>query len=184
MRDFSVLVKERNEMNAIYKPTYKQQTNHRAEFINDLRQALYFGITTVYAQGMSILSVASKKYDYDLNLEAIARIWRGGCIIRAAMLEDFLAAFKIKSDLVNLLLDANLSKKLIENQKYLRNMVAKGVEMGIPVPGLMSSLGYLDTICSNWLPDNLIQAQRDYFGSHQYQRTDLPGSFHTEWEQR
>ncbi len=183
MRDFSVLVKERSAMNAIYKPAYNQLIDNREEFITNLHNALYAAIIMVYAQGMSLLNVASNKYDFGLDLESIARIWRGGCIIRAALLEEFLAAFKTKSDLPNLLLDANISKKIITNQKSLRKIVTKAAEMGMPAPGLMASLGYFDTICSKWLPDNLIQAQRDFFGSHQYERIDMPGSFHTEWEE-
>jgi len=184
MRDFSVLVTERCEMSKIYKPAYKHSIDNRKEFIADLRQALYTGIMTVYAQGMSVLTVASHKYDYGLDLEAIARIWRGGCIIRAAILEDILAAYKSKKDLSNLLLDTHLSKKIISNQKALRKIVSKAADMNLPAPGLMASLGYFDTLCSHWLPDNLIQAQRDYFGSHQYERTDMAGTFHTEWEEK
>jgi 6-phosphogluconate dehydrogenase len=135
-----------------------------------------------YAQGMALLAVASAKCKYQLDLEAVARIWRGGCIIRAALLEDICAAFRARRDLPNLLLDANLSRKLIAHQEDLRCVVSHATGSGVPIPGLMVSLGYLDAYRSVWLPANLVQAQRDYFGSHTYERIDAKGTFHTEWE--
>jgi 6-phosphogluconate dehydrogenase len=128
------------------------------------------------------LSVASNKYEYHLDLEAVARIWRGGCIIRAALLEGICAAFQARRDLPNLLLDPNLSHKVMEHQEDLRRVVCQAAESGVPIPGLMVSLGYLDAYRSAWLPANLIQAQRDYFGAHTYERVDAKGTFHTEWE--
>jgi 6-phosphogluconate dehydrogenase len=130
---------------------------------------------------MALLAVASDKYKYGLDLEAVTRTWRGGCIIRAALLEDICAAFCARRDLPNLLLDPNLSHKVMEHQEGLRQVVCKATELGVPAPGLMVSLGYLDAYRSTWLPANLIQAQRDYFGSHTYERNDAKGTFHTEW---
>ena len=112
----------------------------------------------------------------------MARIWRGGCIIRAALLEDICAAFHARRDLPNLLLDPNLSHKVLEHQEDLRQVVCQAAESGVPTPGLMVSLGYFDAYRSAWLPANLIQAQRDYFGAHTYERVDAKGTFHTEWE--
>jgi 6-phosphogluconate dehydrogenase len=137
---------------------------------------------TTYAQGFSILATASDKYKYHLDLQAVARIWRGGCIIRAAVLEEIQAAFHAKGDLPNLLLDPNLSQKIKVNQESLRQIVCQAGTMGIPIPGLMNSLGYLDAYSSAWLPANLIQAQRDYFGAHTYERLDAKGTYHTEWQ--
>jgi 6-phosphogluconate dehydrogenase len=137
-----------------------------------------------YAQGFALLAAASETYQYQLDLEAVARIWRGGCIIRSALLEDIRTAFKEKKNLSNLLLDPQLSRKGMEHREDLRKVVNLAAESGVPVPGLMVSLGYLDAYRSAWLPDNLIQAQRDYFGSHTYERIDAKGSFHTEWEQK
>jgi 6-phosphogluconate dehydrogenase len=114
----------------------------------------------------------------------VARIWRGGCIIRAGLLEDICAAFRVRSDLPNLLLAPKLSRKIMEHQESLRRVVCQATELGIPAPGLMVSLGYLDAYRSAWLPANLIQAQRDYFGAHTYERNDAKGTFHTEWEKR
>ena len=112
----------------------------------------------------------------------MGRIWRGGCIIRAALLEDICAAFHARRDLPNLLLAPNLSRKVMEHQECLRQAVCQAAESGVPAPGLMVSLGYLDAYRSAWLPTNLIQAQRDYFGAHTYERVDAKGTFHTEWE--
>ncbi len=136
---------------------------------------------TTYAQGFALLAAASDKYGYHLDPEAIAGIWRGGCIIRAAILEDIKAAFHAKHDLLNLLLDPDLSKKIMENLEDLRQIVCQACTMGIPVPGIMASLGYIDAFSSAWLPANLIQAQRDYFGAHTYERIDEKGTYHTEW---
>ncbi|MBY0544769.1 MAG: NADP-dependent phosphogluconate dehydrogenase, partial [Gammaproteobacteria bacterium] len=106
----------------------------------------------------------------------------GGCIIRAALLDNICAAFQAKKDLPNLLLDPNLSQQLIAKQNSLRQIVAQVSQLGIPIPALIASLSYLDAYRSAWLPDNLIQAQRDYFGSHRYERIDSKGTYHTEWE--
>jgi 6-phosphogluconate dehydrogenase len=134
-----------------------------------------------YAQGFALLAVASDKYKYQLDLESVARIWRGGCIIRAAVLEDICAAFHAKRDLPNLLLDPKLAGQVMEHQDYLRQVACHAAESGLPVPAFMVSLGYLDAFRSTWQPANLIQAQRDYFGSHTYERIDAKGTFHTEW---
>jgi 6-phosphogluconate dehydrogenase len=150
--------------------------------LSQLYSALFGGMIIIYAQGMALLAVASDKYKYDLDLGAVARIWRGGCIIRAALLEDIRAAFQVRRDLPNLLLDPSLSRKVMEHQESLRQVVCRAAESGVPAPGLMVSLSYLDAYCSEWLPANLIQAQRDYFGAHTYERIDAKGTFHTEWE--
>jgi 6-phosphogluconate dehydrogenase len=147
-----------------------------------LHGALYTSTILTYAQGLAVLAAGSNKYGFHLDLEAVARIWRGGCIIRAALLEDICAAFREKRSLPNLLLDPSLSQKVMAHQESLRQVVCQSAALGIPVPGLMVSLGYLDAYRSAWLPANLIQAQRDYFGSHTYERIDAQGSFHTQWE--
>jgi 6-phosphogluconate dehydrogenase len=181
MRDMSMLEKEREEASRILpRPIRRFEGDHQM-FIGQLRSALYAGMIITYAQGMALLAVASVKHKYDLDLEAVARIWRGGCIIRAALLDDIRAAFRAKASLPNLLLDPNLSEKLNNHQENLRKMVCIASELGIPAPGLMASLAYLDSYRSAWLPANLIQAQRDYFGAHTYQRLDRPGKFHTKW---
>jgi 6-phosphogluconate dehydrogenase len=182
MRDLSVFAKEREQAGAIYQRSQERFTGDRDAFLTQLRGALYAGTIIIYAQGLALLAVASDKYEYHLDLEAVARIWRGGCIIRAALLEDICAAFHARRDLPNLLLAPNLSRKVMERQECLRQVVCRAAELGVPAPGLMVSLGYLDAYRSAWLPANLIQAQRDYFGAHTYERTDAKGTFHTEWE--
>jgi 6-phosphogluconate dehydrogenase len=183
MRDMSVLAKEREQASAIYQRPLRPFNAGRDNFLNQLGHALFAAIILTYAQGMALLAAASTKYEYHLDLEAVARIWRGGCIIRAALLEDICAAFRAKRDLPNLLLDANLSRKLINHEGDLRQVVCQAAEFGLPAPGLMASLSYFDAYRSGWLPANLIQAQRDYFGAHTYERIDAKGTFHTEWEQ-
>jgi len=182
MRDLSVFAKEREQASAIYQRSMRRFNRDRDTFLTQLGRALYAAMIITYAQGLALLEVASDKYKYHLDLEAVARIWRGGCIIRAALLEDICAAFHARRDLPNLLLDPNLSRKLMEHQEDLRQVVCQAVESGVPIPGLMVSLGYLDAYRSAWLPANLIQAQRDYFGAHTYERIDAKGTFHTEWE--
>jgi 6-phosphogluconate dehydrogenase len=184
MRDMSVFAKEREQASAIYQRSIRHFDSERDVFLTQLGRALYAAIITTYAQGFALLTVASKKYHYHLDLEAVARIWRGGCIIRAALLEDICAAFRARRDLPNLLLDPNVSRKVMEHQKDLRQVVGEAAESGVPAPGLMVSLGYLDAYRSAWQPANLIQAQRDYFGAHTYERVDAKGTFHTDWEKR
>ena len=184
MRDLSVFVKEREQSSAIYQRSIRQFNNGRDTFLAQLSHALFAGMIIIYAQGLALLAVASDQYDYHLDLEAVGRIWRGGCIIRAALLEDICAAFHARPDLPNLLLDPRLSRKVMEHQEDLRRVVCQAAESGVPVPGLMVSLGYLDAYRSAWLPANLIQAQRDCFGAHTYERIDAKGTFHTQWEKK
>jgi 6-phosphogluconate dehydrogenase len=182
MRNLSAFEKERKEASRVLPRPIRSFAGDRQMFIGQLRSALYAGMIITYVQGMALLVVASAKHEYDLNLEAVARIWRGGCIIRAALLEDFRAAFHVKPGLPNLLLDPKLSQKVNVHQENLRKMVCLASDLGIPAPGLMGSLAYLDSYRSGWLPANLIQAQRDYFGAHTYERIDEKGTFHTQWE--
>lgn len=184
LRDLSVFAKEREQAGVIYQRPMRRFTGDRDTFITQLGRALFAGMIITYAQGLALLAAASDKYEYHLDLEAVARIWRGGCIIRAALLEDICAAFRVRRDLPNLLLDANLSRQLMEHQEDLRRIVSHAAESGVPIPGLMVSLGYLDAYRSAWLPANLVQAQRDCFGAHTYERIDAKGVFHTEWEKK
>lgn len=149
--------------------------------IEELKGALQFSILITYAQGMALLTKASEEYNYGLNLETVTKIWRGGCIIRAAVLEDFRIAYSENPSLQNILLDDRIAKALNDNQKNIRNTIQAAVQQGIPIAGLMNSLAYFDSYRSEHLPTSLIQAQRDYFGAHTYERTDAQGIFHTEW---
>jgi 6-phosphogluconate dehydrogenase len=136
-----------------------------------------------YAQGLAQIRQASLAYHFGVNLEAVARVWRGGCIIRARLLEDIRSALQIRSDLPNLLLDPHLGEMVQACEADWRAVVRQAVSWGLPAPAFMVSLAYYDAFRSPWLPANLIQAQRDYFGAHTYERLDRPGSFHTDWEE-
>ena len=154
----------------------------RGVFLVYLGQALQAGMVMAFAQGLAVLRAASERYGYGLDLAAVARIWRGGCIIRTPLLEDIRAAFGRQPGLANLLLDPEIARMLLAREEGLRSVVCAGARAGVPIPGLMTALAYLDGYRSPWLPANLIQAQRDCFGAHGYERVDRPGRFHTEWE--
>ncbi|MCB9854535.1 MAG: NADP-dependent phosphogluconate dehydrogenase [Phycisphaerales bacterium] len=149
--------------------------------VNQVHDALHASTILTYAQGMAQLQAASKAYGYDLNMEAIARIWRGGCIIRSALLEEIRVAYKANDELSDLIVAPNMAERLSSLQAALRTVVAQGVERGIPIAGFMACLAYFDAYRSDWMPFNLIQAQRDYFGAHTYERIDQKGVFHTQW---
>jgi 6-phosphogluconate dehydrogenase len=136
---------------------------------------------TSYSQGLALLKKASESYGYETDLRKVASIWRGGCIIRASVLNDMLSAFAKAPDLSNLISDANFSGILNSHQSDIRFIAGSAISMGIPVPALLASLSYFDSYRSRWLPANLVQAQRDYFGAHTYERMDKKGIFHTEW---
>lgn len=154
-----------------------------SRLLDALRHALYAAKISSYAQGMSLLRVASQEYGYNLNLAEIARIWKGGCIIRARLLDEIQAAFTASPDLPNLLLAPPFVDALTAAQEDWRAVVQQARHMGVPCPALNSSLDYYDSYRRSRLPANLIQAQRDYFGAHTYERVDRPGSFHTEWQE-
>lgn len=180
MRGISALKNERIEASKIF-----DQTNSRVpeeeDWIGLLEDGLYFAFIIAYAQGLAQLAAASSEYGYQLNIESVARIWRGGCIIRAALLENIRTAFDRKPDLKNLLLDEDFAEILNQSQKGIRKILTLAIEKAIPVSALGASLSYFDAYKSGTLPLNLVQAQRDYFGSHTYERIDREGIFHTEW---
>lgn len=181
MRDMSKSKPERIEAATKLIWENAKTTVNTTEVIASLKSALYFSTLITYAQGLAMLKTASKEYNYDLNLETVTKIWRGGCIIRAEVLEDFRKAFAQNTDLPNILLDSNIAAKLNESQKGIRTIIQFAVQNGLPTAGLMNSLAYFDSYRSENLPTNLIQAQRDYFGAHTYERIDAPGIFHTQW---
>jgi 6-phosphogluconate dehydrogenase len=150
--------------------------------IDALENALYFAKISSYAQGMALMRAASAAYNYNLNLAEIARIWKGGCIIRAKLLDPIRAAFNQDPELDNLLLAPNLVDAVNSTAGAVREAVRLARSLGIPVPALSAALDYVDSYRHEHLPANLIQAQRDYFGAHTYKRIDKPGTFHTEWD--
>ncbi len=181
MRNLSAYKKDRQAVQQKSKGTEKKFTGTKEELVTWLEQSLYFSMITTYAQGLSLLHVASKEYKYELKLEDIAKIWRGGCIIRAALLEDIREVFSHQPDLSNLLLSDQFFQKLSQTQGGIRSAIQLGIETGTPLPSLMGSLAYYDGYRSGWLPANLIQAQRDYFGANTFARNDREGIFHTHW---
>jgi 6-phosphogluconate dehydrogenase len=162
------------------KPTIKTP---RETFINDIRQALYASKIVSYAQGYMLMRAAAKEYDWNLNYGGIALMWRGGCIIRSAFLGKIKEAFNTNPKLTNLLLDPFFRKAVRQAQRSWRNVVAAAAKKGIPVPAFSTALGFYDSYRSERLPANLLQAQRDYFGAHTYERLDQPRGqfFHTNW---
>jgi 6-phosphogluconate dehydrogenase len=154
----------------------------RTRLVHDVRDALYTAKICSYAQGMNLLRAASGQYGWDLQLGEIARIWKGGCIIRAVFLDRIKSAYEADPTLPSLLVDEGFAGDLAARQGAWRRVVALAVGAGISVPGLSASLGYFDSYRRARLPANLVQAQRDYFGAHTYERVDREGSFHTDWD--
>ena len=161
-----------------------QQWRDSAEsehFVERVRQALYASKICSYAQGFFQLQAASAEKNWDLNFGAIAMLWRGGCIIRAAFLERIKDAFDRDANLENLLLDPYFKQAVDSNQTGWRQVVSTAARIGIPIPAFSAALNYYDSYRSQRLPQNLLQAQRDYFGAHTYERIDRQGVFHTDW---
>ncbi|CAM9003282.1 unnamed protein product [Rhodiola kirilowii] len=154
---------------------------NKQKLIHDVRQALYASKICSYAQGMNLIRAKSIEQGWGLVLGELARIWKGGCIIRAIFLDRIKQAYDRNPDLANLLVDPEFAKEILERQSAWRRVVCLAINSGISTPGMSSSLAYFDTYRRDRLPANLVQAQRDYFGAHTYERTDIPGSFHTEW---
>ena len=154
---------------------------NRAEFISQVRKALFAAKICSYAQGFFQLQAAAREYGWDLDYGGIAMLWRGGCIIRAAFLEDIKAAYDRNPELENLLLDQYFTESVGANQEAWRQVIGTAAQIGIPIPAMSAALNYYDAYRSARLPHNLLQAQRDYFGAHTYERVDEPGVFHTDW---
>jgi 6-phosphogluconate dehydrogenase len=152
-----------------------------ADAMAQLMDACVLACVSSYAQGMALLQQASLLHSYNLDLSAIGQIWKGGCIIRARLLQRIQDAYTAKPALPNLLVDPWFAQQVNQRIECLRQVVAAAALAGIPVPCLSSSLDYIDSYRTARLPQNLVQAMRDCFGAHTYERLDQPGSFHTEW---
>ena len=174
-------------------PSPKKITGDIKAFINDVKAALYCSKICSYAQGMALLAAANRPipkdgkgalgYGYGMKLPELPMIWRAGCIIRAVFLEEITQAFQQNPDLANLLMDANFKGKVNQRQEAWRRVVCQAINNGIATPAFSASLAYYDSYRRERLPGNLIQAQRDFFGAHTYERSDAPGKFvHTEWQ--
>lgn len=178
-RNLSKLKKLRVELAEVYGQANKMDV--AVDFINDLEEAFYFAMVAAYAQGMHLLRQASISYQYDLNLAEIAKIWRGGCIIRAEFLEDIYQAYKKQPDLQHLYSDVDIQTKIKQSLSGTRNVVSAAIKAGIAIPAFAASLTYFDTLKSGRMPSNLTQAQRDFFGAHTFERIDSDGIFHADW---
>jgi len=185
-RFISSMKKERVQAAPLFPSPDKGPIIDKKQFADDIRQALYASKIVSYAQGFNLLRNAAVEYKWDLNYGEIAMIWRGGCIIRSAFLNKIYEAFKREPELPNLIMDSYFSTILKENNDSWRRVIAGAVRDGVPVPAMSAALSWFDSYRSAWLPANLLQAQRDYFGAHTYQRIDKPEGefFHTNWTGR
>jgi 6-phosphogluconate dehydrogenase len=183
MRSISAVKEERTEAAALYKPVVKAVSSGKEKIVDQLHDALYAAMIICYAQGLALLHKASVELKMEIPLKDVVRIWRGGCIIRSSLLEFFVKAYSGKQIPPNILLNKKIASLTKKNSANLRKAIKLAVTAKIPAAGLMTSLSYLDAYTTERLPVDLIQAQRDYFGAHTYQRTDREGTFHTEWNE-
>jgi len=185
-RCLSSVKNERVEASKILHGPMAKFTGDKVKFINDIKDALYAAKIVSYAQGYALMKAAADEYKWKLNYGGIALMWRGGCIIRSAFLSKIKEAFDKNPSITNLLLDSFFTDKVEKAQSGWRNVVSAAATYGIPVPAISSALGYFDGYRCEKLPANLLQAQRDYFGAHTYERTDKPRGefFHTNWTGR
>ncbi|KAA9041925.1 NADP-dependent phosphogluconate dehydrogenase [Ginsengibacter hankyongi] len=181
MRNLSSLIDERKEAATLYKTSLQKIEMPKDEFITLLKDAFYFATIISYSQGLAMLTKASHQLNMEIPLPEVVSVWRGGCIIRSALLENFKIAYE-NAELKNLLLDNNIAAILKQKEEAAQKIVSLAALHNYPVAGFMSSLNYYNAYRRNLLPTNLIQAQRDFFGAHTYQRIDEDGIFHTEWE--
>ncbi len=184
-RCISAIKEERVQASKTLKAPAARFQGSKPAFVESVRQALYAAKICSYAQGFALLSAAAQEYGWKLNFGRIALLWRGGCIIRARFLDRIKAAFDRDPKLPNLMLDPYFRNIMLKNQGSLRKVAMESARMGVPAQAFASALTYFDSYRSARLPANMIQAQRDYFGAHTYERTDKPRGrfFHTEWLQ-
>ncbi|MFP4224873.1 MAG: decarboxylating NADP(+)-dependent phosphogluconate dehydrogenase [Phycisphaeraceae bacterium] len=182
-RFLSALKEERMEASTILRGPDQRFSGDKAEFVDAVREALYCSKICAYAQGFQLMREAQQAYGWNLDFGTIAKIWRGGCIIRARFLQKITDAYQRDPQLVNLMLDPYFRDALHHGQAAWRKVVSIAAEHGLPAPAFMSALAYFDGYRSERLPANLLQAQRDYFGAHTYERTDRPRGrfFHLDW---
>jgi 6-phosphogluconate dehydrogenase len=183
MRTLSGYKDERVRAAALYADETSAEVPSQEELIAMVHDALYFATILSYAQGLAMLFQASKELAMDIPLPKVVSVWRGGCIIRSSLLEVFTKAYAENKDLSNILLSEEVAAIVKSTLKNTRAVVALAANEGVPAGALMSSLAYFDAFRSERMSTNLIQAQRDFFGAHTYQRIDIPGTFHTEWGQ-
>lgn len=181
-RYISAMKDERVEASKVLpKPEAKQFEGDKKELIEKMREALYFSKIMSYAQGFAQMGIASKEYDWNLEYGEIAKIFRAGCIIRARFLQKITEAYEREPELKNLVLDEYFMDIADRYQQSVRDLVGLAVQAGVPVPAFSSAIAYYDSYRSARLPANIVQAQRDYFGAHTYERVDKEGTFHFDW---
>jgi 6-phosphogluconate dehydrogenase len=178
-RNLSKLKELRVELEGAFGKSSKIE--NASDFEAQLEEAFFFAMVSAYAQGMHLLWKASNEYNYDLNMAEIAKIWRGGCIIRAEFLQDMYEAYQKAPNLEHLYQDAAIQQKIHTGLKHTRSVVASAITAGIAVPCYAAAITYFDTLKTGRMPSNLTQAQRDYFGAHTFERIDSEGVFHAEW---
>jgi len=182
MRYLSAMKEERVATAEKYQSTENVVFANKEQLVIDCKEALQFAFTLAYAQGLHLLYEASKTFNYNVNIAEVVRIWKGGCIIRSTLLNDLSKAYVEDSSLNNII----HSPVFIETLKNMRDaaerLCSNAMKNKIAVAAFAASLNYFDAYCTAKLPANLIQAQRDFFGAHTYERTDAPGSFHTDWK--
>ncbi len=184
MRDLSKFKSLRQQFSLAFKKTEKPSSVFKeSSFKETLKEAYTFAMIGIYAQGIHLMAKASVAYEYSLRIDEIARIWRGGCIIRSYYLELIRKAFSSNPSLQHLCLDPDVGSIISHTEKSARNLVCEAVQNGISIPAYTSALSYFDALTSADMPTNLIQAQRDFFGAHTYERIGETGVFHTEWNQ-
>jgi 6-phosphogluconate dehydrogenase len=183
MRSLSALKGERDAARGLL-GSYKHDPHTEGQAVrpDSVRDAFHAGVMLTYAQGFALLQMASQELGFGISLRDVAGVWRAGCIIRSALLPPIMAVFDQKPDLANLLLDEAFAREVIGRRVHLARVIEGAMYAGIPVPGFANALAYVDAYRAEWWPFNLLQAQRDYFGSHQYRRVDREGLFHTEWD--
>ncbi|KAK1378164.1 6-phosphogluconate dehydrogenase, decarboxylating [Heracleum sosnowskyi] len=181
-RFLSGLKEEREAASEVYSGIGVVKSSvEKKRLIDDVRQALYASKICSYAQGMNLLRAKSDEKGWNLNFGELARIWKGGCIIRAVFLDRIKIAYQRNPNLASLLVDPDFAREMVQREKAWRRVVGLAIAAGVSIPGMCASLSYFDTYRRARLPANLVQAQRDLFGAHTYERVDRPGAFHTEW---
>lgn len=181
-RILSAYKEERVKASQLYSKNEIESPENTEQFIKEVGDALYLATLMSYAQGLALLVKASEEYQFEIPLKDVVKIWRGGCIIRSVLLEEFYLAYTQEPNLSNILLNKDISEIVKSKIKPLRKTAAFAASNGISSLGIQTALGYFDAYTTESLPVNLIQAQRDYFGAHTYQRTDREGVFHASWQ--
>jgi 6-phosphogluconate dehydrogenase len=181
MRNISAQREERLKAAALYKTQVGKVSTPKEQFIQQVHDALFVGILVSYAQGLALLHKASSELDMQIPMPKVVSVWRGGCIIRSTQLDLFTRIYTQNPQLENLLLDQQIAGLLRDKEQNMRAVAVTAIQNNYAAANLLSSLSYLDAYRSSQLPINLVQAQRDYFGAHTYQRVDQPGTFHTIW---